>query len=110
MSGLGQKRTNRLRPKSTAVRYRQKLDIRVGWKTVLDCGDAGTVGERDLRNRGILAAVHHSVRRAGGETSISIRHFELSSPSFWVIKLLRQSARFLRSEVPVSRIGQKFGH
>jgi hypothetical protein len=65
------------------------------------------VDERYLGNRGILGAARHSVHRSNGETSISIRHPELSSLSFWVIKLLRQLARFLRSEVPVRRIGQK---
>ena len=47
--------------------------------------------------------------RPGGETVIFIRHLELSSLSFRVLKLLRPPAHFLRSQAPVSRISQKLG-
>jgi len=46
----------------------------------------------------------HPLCRAGAETVIFIRHRELISLSFQVLHLLRPPARFLRSQVPVSRI------
>jgi hypothetical protein len=61
-----------------------------------------------LRNRGILG-LDYPFRRTGGKTFILVRHLVLSSLSFWVLKLLRQSPRFLCSEVSVSWIGQKLG-
>ena len=67
----------------------------------------GQAGLKKLRN---TLSLVQPLRRTAGETVIFIRHRELNSLSFRVLKLLRPPTRFLRSEVPVSRIGQKFGH